>query len=117
MGGYGTAAPQAQGKGTSHYFHLLTLSRSFLHEDRLTVTAQAVNFIRPRQKFRTTVETDAFRSVQTMRLEPYRIGVSISYRIGKLQTAVKKAQRSIQNDDVLSGGNSGAPGSNAAPTK
>lgn len=117
MGGYGTAAPQAQGKGTSHYFHLLTLSRSFLNEDRLTVTAQAVNFIHPRQKFRTTVETDAFRSVQTMRLEPYRIGVSISYRIGKLQTSVKKAQRSIQNDDVLSGGNSGAPGSNAAPTK
>ena len=109
MGGYNSGAVQAQGKGTSNFFHLLTLSRSFLPEDRLTVTLQGVNFIHPRQKFTTRVETEAFRSVQTMRIEPYRIGVSLTYRIGKLQTQVKKAQRSIQNDDVMKGNSSSAP--------
>ena len=117
MGGYNAAAVQAQGKGTSSYFHLLTLSRSFLPEDRLTVTLQGVNFIHPRQKFTTRVETEAFRSLQTMHIEPYRIGVSLTYRIGKLQTQVKKAQRSIQNDDVMKGNSSSAPGGNPTPSQ
>ena len=117
MGGYNSGAVQAQGKGTSNFFHLLTLSRSFLPEDRLTVTLQGVNFIHPRQKFTTRVETEAFRSVQTMRIEPYRIGVSLTYRIGKLQTQVKKAQRSIQNDDVMKGNSSSAPGGNPTPAQ
>ena len=33
-----------------------------------------------------------------------RFGVSVSYRIGELKASVKKAARTISNDDVKSGG-------------
>jgi hypothetical protein len=37
-----------------------------------------------------------------------RFAVTVSYRIGELKASVRKAERSISNDDVKSGGgNSG----------
>ena len=33
-----------------------------------------------------------------------RFGISVSYRIGELKASVKKAARSISNDDVKGGG-------------
>lgn len=39
-----------------------------------------------------------------------RFGLSVSYRIGELKASVKKAVRTITNDDVKSGGGSGATG-------
>lgn len=36
-----------------------------------------------------------------------RYGVSVSFRIGKLTASVKKAARTITNDDVKGGGNNG----------
>jgi len=33
--------------------------------------------------------------------------ISISYRFGSMKEAIKKVQRSITNDDVKSGGDSG----------
>ena len=40
--------------------------------------------------------------------EPF--GVSVSYRIGELKASVKKAARSISNDDVKGGGGGGNAG-------
>ena len=39
-----------------------------------------------------------------------RFGVSISYRIGELKATVKKAARTISNDDVKSGESGGSSG-------
>jgi hypothetical protein len=39
--------------------------------------------------------------------------LSISYRIGELKASVRKAERSISNDDVKGGGNSGEGGGSA----
>ena len=39
------------------------------------------------------------------------IPLSISYRIGELSASVKKAERSISNDDVKGGGSGGSSGS------
>ena len=36
-----------------------------------------------------------------------RLGIGISYRLGSLKAQVKKAARSIENDDVQSSGSSG----------
>ena len=40
-----------------------------------------------------------------------RFSLTLSYRIGELKASVKKAERSISNDDVKSGGGSGSQGS------
>ena len=39
-----------------------------------------------------------------------RFGVSVSYRIGELKASVKKAARTISNDDVKSSGGEGGGG-------
>ena len=39
---------------------------------------------------------------------PYRQGsLNISYRFGNMKESIKKAQRGITNDDVMSGGGGG----------
>jgi hypothetical protein len=40
-----------------------------------------------------------------------RIDLSVSFRFGSLQTSVKRADKSIENDDLMGGGNSGGGGS------
>ena len=37
-------------------------------------------------------------------------GISVSYRIGELKASVKKAARTISNDDVKSGGSGSGGG-------
>jgi hypothetical protein len=39
-----------------------------------------------------------------------RFSLTLSYRIGELRASVRKAERSISNDDVKSGGGSGNSG-------
>lgn len=40
-----------------------------------------------------------------------RFDISISFRFGSLQTSVKRADKSIENDDLMGGGKSGGSGS------
>ena len=55
-----------------------------------------------------------FNSSGTYKYYQQSFAISVSYRIGKLQTGVKRAERTIQNDDVMTGGgNTGSTGGNA----
>ena len=81
-------------------FYGLSLSRSFLKEDRLTIEASARNFITPKWKFKQNIETETFRSMSWQRINFFNIGISVRYRFGSLNTSVKKTNRTIENDDV-----------------
>ena len=87
------------------FFHGLTLQRSFLKEDRLTVQLMAVNPFG--HKFTSFTQytdqgdvTGWSRSEQRQR----QFGISVSYRFGSLTTHVKKANKSIENDDLIGSG-------------
>lgn len=99
-----------QGKGSSFYDYNVSLNRSFLKEKRLTLSAFAGNFFQKYMNSESTVEGVGFRQISNYRYSRMRYGMSISYRIGELKASVKKAARSIDNDDVKGGGGGGEGG-------
>lgn len=107
-GGGSTRRVTLQGRGNGYYYYGASLSREFLSK-RLTVSLRANNFFHPRQTYSGYTETADFRNSYSNRNYRMSYGINVSYRLGELKAAVKKAQRTIQNDDVKSGGG-GAPG-------
>ncbi len=103
-GYYQTPWVMLQGKGTRWSSYSLSLNKSFLKK-RLTVSAFARNFLK---KYRTmdynTEEAANFTSSNRGRQQMLRYGVSVNFRIGELKASVKKAERTISNDDMKSGG-------------
>ncbi|MEG0647928.1 MAG: outer membrane beta-barrel family protein, partial [Bacteroides sp.] len=100
-----------QGKGSSYYDYSLSVNKSFLKEKRLTLSAFAGNFFHQYTKNSYTTEGVGFKNTSDSKYPRRRFGMSISYRIGELKASVKKASRSINNDDVKGGGGEGG-GSN-----
>ncbi|MDE5800343.1 MAG: TonB-dependent receptor [Paramuribaculum sp.] len=89
----------------------LSLQRSFLKEDRLTVNLYVRNpFHSKHPRFRSSTVNSDFRNASyTFRHQITDFGISISYRFGSLNAQVKKTAKTIQNDD-LSGRHSGGGG-------
>lgn len=102
-----------QGQGSEFKYYFLDLSRSFLEEDRLTVTLNGFNIFNPRQTLKNTAQTTMFRSSESYVIHGLsRISLGISWRFGKLRAVVKKTARSIENSDVKTGSSSQESGSN-----
>lgn len=109
-GGGSTPYISLQGKGSGYYYYSLSLNRSFLKEDRLTVSAYCSNIFEKYRSYNRTTIGDNFFSRNHSRYESRSFGVSVSYRIGELKASVKKAVRTINNDDVKGGGEGGQGG-------
>lgn len=109
-GGGSTPNISLQGKGSSFHFYGLGLSRSFLKEKRLTVSLNASNVFNRYNTFRSETVTETFRSWSTNRYPNRYYGINISWRFGELKAQVKKAARSIHNDDVKGGGDNNGSG-------
>ena len=109
-GGGSTPYISLQGEGSSYYFYGIGLSRSFLKEDRLNISISTSNIFQKYQTYNNETLTDTFRSWSESKSPNRYVNLSISWRFGELKTQVKKTARSIQNDDVKSGGNSGSQG-------
>nr|WP_311490653.1 TonB-dependent receptor [uncultured Alloprevotella sp.] len=102
-----------QGQGSEFKYYFLDLSRSFLEEDRLTVTLNGFNIFNPRQTLKNTTQTTMFRSSESYVIHGLsRISLGISWHFGKLRAVVKKTARSIENSDVKTGSSSQESGSN-----
>ena len=109
-GGGSTPYISLQGKGSSYSYYGFSLSRSFLKEKRLSVSINTSNLFHKYLTFKNETVTDTFRSWSESKQQQRSFGLNISWRFGELKAQVKKAARSITNDDVLSGGNSGSTG-------
>ena len=95
-----------QGRGNSYMGYQVSANRSFL-KDRLTLSVFAGNFLKKYMTFKNTTVGKGFVESSEYKNNQQRFGVSVSYRIGELKAQVKKAARTIQNDDVKEGGSSG----------
>lgn len=105
-GGGSTKNVDSQGNSSGYHFYSLGLSRSFI-DDRLTFSLSCSNMFDKYNHYRTTVATDFFRTTSESKYQQRYFGLGISFRIGKLETQVKRAERTINNDDLKgAGGNS-----------
>lgn len=92
-----------QGKGSSYFDYGLSVNKSFF-DKRLTLSAFASNFFKKYMDNTNTLEGVGFTQESWSKYSRQRFGISVSYRIGELKASVKKAARSISNDDVKGGG-------------
>ena len=97
-----------QGKGSSFFDYGLSVNKSFLNK-RLTLSAFASNFFKKYMDQSSTTEGAGFIRESSYKYSRQRFGISVSYRIGELKASVKKAARSISNEDVKGGGEGGNP--------
>ncbi len=82
--------------------HQLSLQRSFLKEDRLTVRLNAHNPFGPGKR---RFKSEPLNMAQTgyglqTQLNNRLVYISVSYRFGSLNAQVKKVNRGISNDDL-----------------
>lgn len=103
-GGGSTNMVNLQGRGSGYYYYSLNLSKSMLKDERLTLSAYLINPFPSRRIYSSDIETKDFINHSSSSVKNLQFGLSVRYRIGKLQASVKKAVRTIQNDDVQGGG-------------
>ena len=93
------------------YFHGLSLQRSFLKEDRLTVQFMAENpFGHKYSEFNSYVDRGDVTSVNIDDQTSRGVAISLSYRFGSLRTSVKKTSKTIENDDLIGSGKQSGSG-------
>ncbi|MDD2953565.1 MAG: outer membrane beta-barrel family protein [Parabacteroides sp.] len=99
-GGYVRMEPTMGMDSSGYYFYGMSVVKGFL-KDRLTCALRAQDFLEPYKTLRYNQSYPGFSVRQSNRQFGRAIGISISYRIGDLKASVKKAGRSIKNDDLL----------------
>lgn len=92
-----------QGEGPSFFFHSISFSKGFM-QDRLQFRAYAQNPFKKDNEFKTKTITDTFHTESIMKGRMRQFGISVSFRFGEMKAQIKKAQRSINNDDSMGGG-------------
>lgn len=100
-------------KSHSYYFYGLSLSRSWLKNDRLTLRVSVNNPFPAWRKMDYSSETPTYAQYSHIRTTSTKFNIGISYRFGSLNAYVKKARKSISNDDVQTSGGSGSSGGGA----
>ena len=103
-GGGGTPDIDLQGRPTTgwHYYGL-SLSRSFLKDDALNISVTAQDFFENKKKWAYNVDTPAMHEHTSTRYQSWSVGLSVSYRLGKLRSDVKRTAAQVGADDVTNG--------------
>ena len=98
-----------QGRGSSYSSYSMSVQKSWL-KNRLNLTISASNFLKKYKRYNYTTEDTSFHADSWSKNVNQSFSLSISYRIGELKASVRKAERSISNDDVKGGESSGGGG-------
>ena len=99
-----------QGRSSSFNYYQLGIQKSWL-KNRLNLTISATNFLKKYKSFNSTTEDAFFHADSWSKNVDQSFSLSISYRIGELKASVRKAERSISNDDVKGGGSNNSSSS------
>ena len=94
-------------RSSTSFSHGFGLQRSFLSEERLTVQLSASNPFKKYTKYSQSIDQGDVTGWSRGRYLQRSFDISVSFRFGSLKASVKRANNSIQNDDLVGGGNSG----------
>ncbi|MBR1803315.1 MAG: outer membrane beta-barrel protein [Muribaculaceae bacterium] len=91
------------------WFYGLSLQRSFLKEDRLTINLSAQKPFSPKYGgFSNSTTQGDYTGRNHFEWRERNFSIKISYRFGSLNARVKKTEKTIENDDVVGGSSGGA---------
>lgn len=110
-GGWGARNINLQGWWGGWYHYGLAVRRSFLKEDRLTLTLSAQNFLQKDFTWKGFSKTETSRQYTRMNRKNWNIGLSVTWNFGSLHQDVKKVNSRIDNDDAVKSQNSNGGGS------
>lgn len=108
-GGYNSSSINLYGKSSSFTYNGFSLKKDFM-DKKLAVTISANNPFKRTQVWEQYTQGPTFSSYSRNEIVLRSFRIAISYRFGKMGQTVKKAARSINNDDVKGGGGKGATG-------
>lgn len=97
--------PQGRGAGVVSYS--MSVNKSLMKK-RLTLSLMAHNIFKKYSSVHAKTESAGFLQTTDSKFSMQMFALSVSYRIGELKAGVKKATRSISNDDVKGGGQKNA---------
>jgi len=104
-----------QGKSMSFFYYGLSASKSFLSK-RLNIRLSTMNLFTEYLNYTSTSKSDDF-SQKTVSIQPFRqFGLTVSYRFGEMKAQIKKAQRTIRNEDQIQSESSGSSGGSSTVT-
>ena len=90
--------------GGKSYYYMMSLQRSFLKDDRLTIGLSAMNVIGPHGRPTTsyTVQGD-YTGYNRSTYYAKSLRITASIRLGRIKASVKQVDKSIDNNDVVGG--------------
>ncbi len=98
-----TSNPELQGKSQGNNYYSLSLRKSMLKK-KLTISLFANNFLHKDRRYKSTTQASNFIYNSEFYQSAPNFGINLSLRIGDLTSGVKKARKTINNDDVKNGG-------------
>lgn len=100
-----------QGYSSGYYYYGVSASRDFLADKSLTLSVSANNFAQSRISYRSETHTPQVNYYNTgWNLQPWRVGVSLTWKFGSLNSQVKKTGVEVKNDDINSSSNKSQAG-------
>ncbi|MBO4814946.1 MAG: outer membrane beta-barrel protein [Muribaculaceae bacterium] len=107
-GGMWKQEPSLYGHSSANGFYSFGLQRSFLKDDRLTISVNANKPFSSRYNcFKSYTDRGDYTGWNKMWFDQRQFTFSISYRFGSLKAQVKKADKTIENNDVVGGSSQG----------
>lgn len=103
-GGESTGLVRLQGDFSGWYYYGLSISRSFLKDDALTLSVNASNFFTKYTVFKGDTYTDTHSVYNTTKSRNWDVGVTLSWNFGHLKDQVKKTGADLENNDMKSTG-------------
>ncbi|MBD5328609.1 MAG: TonB-dependent receptor [Bacteroides sp.] len=101
---------QLQGSYSGWYYYGVGVSKNLM-KDALNVAITASNFLQSATIFKSTTYIGAQTTETEARNRNWRVGLSVTWNFGKLNSQTKKANTQIENDDISnSSGSKGGVG-------
>jgi len=101
---YGAPDVMLQGKSNDYYFIAFSGSKDII-KDKLTFSAMVANPFQKYRAYRNYIEGVNFTQERIRENIFRRASIGLSWKFGKLQGAIKKNERSINNDDTKKSSN------------
>jgi hypothetical protein len=105
-GGMYSPSIMLQGQSSTYSYSSVAFSQAFF-DKKLRINVSVSDPFREKMVFSSTLEDDTFYRKSKSYRYNRMFRVYVSYQIGQMKEQIQKARRSIKNDDLKSGGDTG----------